>query len=165
MVRQQTAHIVFDNSENRAIEGHDDANPNQPVCSSEQTNHHVNTRFSGQRTHEHATSDGGFWISIRHPSMQRRHNRIDADRYQNQPEGQIMRIGQTAYHKIAAGYFEHDAEKQHITAKEVNHDVTETRSSGFSCVIAPNQIKRGDGHQLPEEQKRYPVAGQNHADR
>ena len=103
VVSKQSAHIVFHNCVASSIKRHQHAAPHNQFATCEHAKQSVNSNFSSQTAHEHATGNSGVCISINEPGINRRHSYVHANTNQNQPIGIIVRtIYQISNGSIAA---------------------------------------------------------------
>ena len=162
-VREDSAHVVFQQGVDDAVEHHVEADPDQNLCAGKADQQGEHGGLGGERAQKDHAARAGFRIGVGNPGGQRRSARVDQETDQDQDVGGVVRQHGSEVGVSGHAHPPYDPRHQDHAAEQVDQQVAEAGIPGAFAARRPDHQGGTQGHDLPEDEQGDQVATESHA--
>ncbi|OQB96790.1 MAG: hypothetical protein BWX86_00572 [Verrucomicrobia bacterium ADurb.Bin122] len=167
VVGEQPAAVVFQHGVHDAVQRHDHAHRHEDFQAGHAADERVNGGLGREGAEEDGAVEGRLAVGVGQPRMKRRHGGVEQEAGGDQIRGK-RRVGDVERHESerAGGLVvQHDAGEQRDTAGHVDEQVAIAGTERALASAEPDEERRGQRHEFPEEEEREEIAGVDGAER
>src|SRR3990170_2049345 len=162
VVREELAHVVLDQGEGHAVERHHATHEGDRLDPGLRAREEVHGGLRRVHAEEDARGDVGARVGVREPRVERDepdvHPRAQRDQDGGPPAGDGADREVSRFKEVCS-----DPAREESAAEHVEEEVAEARRDRVRAAL-PDEERRGDRHQLPEQEERHEVAREHRPD-